>query len=118
MSASAPPSTRRRRPCDAEPQAIPPGRRRRPGAPPGTPGRRWCPQGGAAVGMGLLIGVRLDQALAQGVPAASGVFAPNAFVRIAPDSTVTIIAKHIEFGQGAHTGLAPPAAAQLDAGRS
>ena len=79
------------------------------------PSRRRFLQGGAAVGMGLLIGVRLDQALAQGVPAASGVFAPNAFVRIAPDSTVTIIAKHIEFGQGAHTGLATLLAEELDA---
>ena len=41
--------------------------------------------------------------------------APNAFVRIAPDNTVTIIAKHVEFGQGAHTGLATIVAEELDA---
>lgn len=33
-------------------------------------------------------------------------FAPNAFIRIAPDDSVTIIAKHDEMGQGIHTGLA------------
>jgi isoquinoline 1-oxidoreductase beta subunit len=79
------------------------------------PSRRRFLQGSAAFGMGLLIGVRLDHALAQGEPPAPGVFAPNAFVRIAPDNTVTIIAKHIEFGQGAHTGLATLLAEELDA---
>ena len=59
--------------------------------------------------------MRLDRALAQGDAAAPAVFAPNAFVRIAPDNTVTIIAKHIEFGQGAHTGLATLLAEELDA---
>jgi isoquinoline 1-oxidoreductase beta subunit len=33
------------------------------------------------------------------------VFAPNAFLRIAPDDTVTIIANHSEMGQGVYTGL-------------
>ena len=41
--------------------------------------------------------------------------APNAFLRIAPDNTVTVIAKHIEMGQGAFTGLATLAAEELDA---
>ena len=54
------------------------------------PSRRRFLQGSAAVGMGLLIGVRLDRALAQSDPAAPVVFAPNAFVRIAPDNTVTV----------------------------
>ena len=79
------------------------------------PSRRQFLRSGAVVGMGLLIGLRLERALAQGDPAAPGVFAPNAFVRIAPDNTVTIIAKHIEFGQGAHTGLATLLAEELDA---
>src|SRR4029453_1126071 len=79
------------------------------------PSRRQFLQGGAAVGMGLLIGVRLDRAFAQGGPIAPGVFAPNAFVRIAPDNTVTVIAKHVELGQGAYTGLATLLAEELDA---
>ncbi|MFN3868645.1 MAG: molybdopterin cofactor-binding domain-containing protein, partial [Hyphomicrobiaceae bacterium] len=37
------------------------------------------------------------------------------FVRIAPDSTVTVLVKHIEFGQGPYTGLATLVAEELDA---
>src|SRR5215831_11015245 len=39
----------------------------------------------------------------------------NAYVRIAPDNTVTIIAKHLEMGQGTNTGLATLLAEELDA---
>jgi isoquinoline 1-oxidoreductase subunit beta len=46
---------------------------------------------------------------------APGLFAPNAFVRIAPDDTVTVLIKHIEFGQGPFTGLATLVAEELDA---
>ena len=42
-------------------------------------------------------------------------FVPNAFVRIAPDSSVTVICKHLEFGQGIYTGLATLLAEELDA---
>jgi len=38
--------------------------------------------------------------------AGPGVFAPNAFLRIAPDDTITVIANHSEMGQGIYTGLA------------
>ena len=37
--------------------------------------------------------------------AGPGVFAPNAFLRIAPDDAVTVIANHSEMGQGIYTGL-------------
>ncbi|HSC46155.1 MAG TPA: molybdopterin cofactor-binding domain-containing protein, partial [Candidatus Acidoferrum sp.] len=57
---------------------------------------------------GLCIAAYVPE-LAAGVheqaPAGSGVFAPNAFVRIAPDETVTIIANHSEMGQGIYTSL-------------
>ncbi len=43
------------------------------------------------------------------------IFAPNAFIRIASDNTVTILSKHIEFGQGPFTGLATIVAEELDA---
>ncbi len=39
----------------------------------------------------------------------------NAFVRIAPDNSVTVIAKHLEMGQGTNTGLATILAEELDA---
>ncbi|MDO3510058.1 xanthine dehydrogenase family protein molybdopterin-binding subunit [Ralstonia pseudosolanacearum] len=42
-------------------------------------------------------------------------FEPNAFVRVAADSTVTVISKHIEMGQGTYTGLATIVAEELDA---
>jgi isoquinoline 1-oxidoreductase beta subunit len=68
----------------------------------------------AAAATGLVVGFRLPGA--GETRAASGdVLAPNAFVRIAPDDTVTVVAKHIEIGQGSHTGLATILAEELDA---
>ena len=67
---------------------------------------------------GLVIGVHLaprvsaqtEMTVGDGVP-----FAPNAFVRIAPDDTVTVLVKHIEIGQGANTALPLLVAEELDA---
>jgi isoquinoline 1-oxidoreductase beta subunit len=42
-------------------------------------------------------------------------FAPNAFLRIDADGSVTVIAKHVEMGQGAYTGIATVLAEELDA---
>ncbi len=42
-------------------------------------------------------------------------FAPNAFVRIGADNSVTVIAKHLEMGQGSYTGIATVLAEELDA---
>jgi isoquinoline 1-oxidoreductase subunit beta len=42
---------------------------------------------------------------AQNASAPAGVFAPNAFIRIAPDESVTLIANHSEMGQGVYTSL-------------
>jgi isoquinoline 1-oxidoreductase beta subunit len=42
-------------------------------------------------------------------------FAPNAFVRIGSDNTVTVIVKHLEMGQGTYTGLPTLVAEELDA---
>lgn len=72
---------------------------------------------GTAVGTGLVIGfhIPVKNALAQfGAPAPTS-WPTNAFLRIAPDSTVTIISKHTEMGQGIYTGLATLVAEELDA---
>ncbi|MGD9783962.1 MAG: molybdopterin cofactor-binding domain-containing protein [Hyphomicrobiaceae bacterium] len=90
---------------------------------PSSASRRNVLKGLGAAGAGLVIGVTLPvSARAQsgaGRPlAAAGAdasFAPNAFVRIAPDNTVTVLIKHIEFGQGPYTGLATLVAEELDA---
>jgi len=57
-------------------------------------------------------------AAAPGAPApgaARAPFAPNAFVRIGSDDSITVIAKHLEMGQGSYTGLATILAEELDA---
>ncbi|WP_417329289.1 molybdopterin cofactor-binding domain-containing protein [Halomonas cupida] len=45
----------------------------------------------------------------------SQAFEPNAFLRIDEDNKVTVIAKHLEMGQGTYTGLATIVAEELDA---
>lgn len=42
-------------------------------------------------------------------------FIPNAFVRISPDNTITVVIKHLEMGQGTFTGLATLVAEEMDA---
>ena len=82
------------------------------------PSRRQFLKTGAVAGAGLVIGLHLPLRAVKPVAAAAtagGDFAPNAFVRIAVDDSVTILAKHIEFGQGSHTGLATILAEELDA---
>ena len=73
-------------------------------------------------GAGLTLGIAAPGAFAQGGPGqaggkavAAGAFAPNAFVRIGADNTVTVIVKHLEMGQGTYTGLPTLVADELDA---
>src|SRR6202790_2995697 len=69
--------------------------------------RRAFLKAGAAPGGGLLVGLYLPAAgcalLAHG-PAAPPLV-PFAFVKIAADDTVTVIANHSEMGQGVYTSL-------------
>lgn len=67
-----------------------------------------------AAGAGLVIGLRLPRA-ARAAEAGAGDGELNAFVRIGADDRVTVISKHIEFGQGTYTGLATILAEELDA---
>ncbi|MEP6883927.1 MAG: xanthine dehydrogenase family protein molybdopterin-binding subunit [Gammaproteobacteria bacterium] len=48
-------------------------------------------------------------------PGVGATFTPNAFLRIGADNSVTVIAKHVEMGQGAYTGIATVVAEELDA---
>ena len=70
-----------------------------------------------AAGAGFTLAFHLPR-LALGAAAdkeAALPFAPNAFVRIAADNSVTVIVKHTEMGQGTYTGLPTLVAEELDA---
>ena len=73
---------------------------------------------GALAGGGLLVGTYFRfgaaSALADTAPAAAANFAPNAFISIAADGTVTLIAPNSEMGQGAKTALPMILAEELD----
>lgn len=74
--------------------------------------RRTFLRGSGGLALGILFAplMRGGEALAAGEP-----FAANAFVRIGGDGSVTILAKHVEMGQGSYTGLATLLAEELDA---
>ena len=59
----------------------------------------------------LVLAVCVPEALSQ----EKQVLEANAFVRIGTDSTVTVIVKHLEMGQGTYTGLPTLVAEELDA---
>ena len=74
---------------------------------------------GAALGGGLIIGLRVPgnaRAEAAGAADTAGQFAPNAFVRIAPDNTITLIMSHTEVGQGVYTSASMLIAEELEVG--
>lgn len=68
----------------------------------------------AAVGGGLLLGVGLGGGDAAQAAGAAPNFAPNAFVRIAPDGRVTIVMAYVEMGQGTYTGVPMLVAEELE----
>ncbi|MDP4005213.1 xanthine dehydrogenase family protein molybdopterin-binding subunit [Methylobacterium sp. NEAU K] len=87
---------------------------RRPNHPSARPSRRGILAGAGAI----VIAFRLDAkpARAAAGPDLAAVKAqPNAFVRIAPDDTVTVVIKHLDMGQGNTTGLATILADELGA---
>jgi isoquinoline 1-oxidoreductase subunit beta len=66
-----------------------------------------------AAGGALLVGCSMGDVMSAGGKVEVGAFGP--FISISPDGAVTIISKHIEFGQGNHAGLAAIVAEELDA---
>ena len=68
----------------------------------------------ATAGGALLVGCSPAQILGIGTPDVDfGPFGP--FISIAANGDVTVVSKHIEFGQGNHAGLAAIVAEELDA---
>ncbi len=80
---------------------------------PVSANRRQFLQGTSA--LGLVVGFHFSGVGRALAAEPAGEFVPNAFIRIAPDNTVTVICKHIEFGQGPYTGVATILADELDA---
>jgi isoquinoline 1-oxidoreductase beta subunit len=82
--------------------------------------RRAALQGMAGLVIGLYLpdgSARAQSGAAQAFRPGTGpaAFAPNAFVRVGTDNTVTVLVKHIEFGQGPFTGLTTLVAEEMDA---
>src|SRR5687767_1517845 len=75
--------------------------------------RRELLQGAGALVIGVCL--PLGRARAEARVAATEPFAPNAFVRVTSGDTVTVLVKHVEFGQGPMTGLATLVAEEMDA---
>ena len=69
----------------------------------------------AGAGLTLALYLPAGVAAARAASPAAEKFAPNAFVRIGADNSVTVVAKHLEMGQGSYTGLATLVAEELDA---
>jgi len=69
---------------------------------------------GASAGLMLAATLPVGAAKAQSA-APKAVVAPNVFLRIGQADTVTVIVKHIEFGQGPITGLSTLVAEEMDA---
>lgn len=81
--------------------------------------RKFLKRAGAVAATSLTVGFEWMMTTratpATGMSPGARSFAPNAFVRIAADNTVTVIAKHLEMGQGAYNGIATVLAEELDA---
>jgi isoquinoline 1-oxidoreductase beta subunit len=80
---------------------------------PTAPSRRDVVVAASLVGGSLLVGCSPADLMSMGSKVEVGAFGP--FIKIAPDGAVTVISKHIEFGQGSHAGLAALVAEELGA---
>ena len=86
-------------------------------SPAGLDRRTFLTAGIAAgvIGGGLVLGIRFANRREAAAPGDAGrTLAPNAFVRVAPDDTVTIVIGKSEMGQGIYTGLVMALAEELD----
>jgi CO/xanthine dehydrogenase Mo-binding subunit len=69
---------------------------------------------GAAAGGGLLLGVYLPRSIRAMAQVADETFAPNAFVRLKPDDSITLVMPQVEMGQGTYTSMSMLIAEELE----
>ncbi|WP_084544860.1 xanthine dehydrogenase family protein molybdopterin-binding subunit [Derxia gummosa] len=83
---------------------------------PASRARRRFLTGATLAGGSLVLGFSLDAAArpAASAPPAEADFAPDAFLRIAPDGTVTMTMPYVEMGQGTYTSIPMLLAEELE----
>src|SRR3989441_628145 len=67
-----------------------------------------------AAGGSLLLGYRVGEGQRVASVASAPGFAPNAFIRIAPDGSITLFMPQAEMGQGTHTSMSMVLAEELE----
>jgi isoquinoline 1-oxidoreductase beta subunit len=77
--------------------------------------RRQFLIGAATAGAGLTLGFHVPIGPAARALAADTINPINAYLRIAPDNTITVLSAHMDGGQGIYTGVATLVAEELDA---
>ena len=77
--------------------------------------RRTIVKATVAAGGGLMLGLAIPRLAPAFAAETSADFAPNAFIRIDPDSKVTFTIPQVEMGQGIYTALSMLLAEELDA---
>jgi isoquinoline 1-oxidoreductase beta subunit len=79
-----------------------------------SPSRRAILKLGVAAGGGLMLGFGLPDLFEGAHAQESGGFAPNAFIRIGRNGSITLTIPYVEMGQGIYTAVAMLIAEELD----
>jgi isoquinoline 1-oxidoreductase beta subunit len=82
--------------------------------PESTPSRRDFLKTSAALGGGLVLGVVLPDPFLEPAAAQATTFAPNAWVKIGADNSITILSARSEMGQGVYTAMPMLVAEELE----
>jgi isoquinoline 1-oxidoreductase subunit beta len=69
---------------------------------------------GAAAAGGLVLGVYLPRTIGAKAQVTDEILAPNAFVRIKPDDSITLVMPQVEMGQGTYTSMSMLIAEELE----
>ena len=78
--------------------------------------RREFVKAGVVAGAGLTLALSLEGCRKESPPpAGAAAFAPNAWIRVGTDDTVTVVVDRTEMGQGVSTALPMLVAEELDA---